>query len=209
MSEKLYGNENKIPTVLLAETLRQMKLEELDNRMRKMETSVGDLSERVDSLERYEKSVKDGEIGFHYETNKIPLIFEEKRKEDTKERLLRYVNLFKGLEKRSQLQEYLEELEENEDLQYQVQISAGIVGKIKEILKTVPKQDNNYRRKLLLLLHQAIKKNYSKHLFTEQQTDVLKRIAKSCNYAIVDKETYYQYDEELFNAELEVLPAWE
>lgn len=107
------------------------------------------------------------------------------------------------------LEDTVKEFMDNDDLQYQVQVSAKLVMEIRELLDKIPKQKNNFRRHLLLLMHGAVKRNYSKHIFTSQQIKVFLEMAKSCRKKQVTKEEYYEYDEELYECDLEVLPAGE
>lgn len=107
------------------------------------------------------------------------------------------------------LKQVVEELIENDDIHFQVQCAAKIVGEVRSLLKVIPKEKDNYKRQLLLLLHEAIKRNYSKGLFTAEQIAVIIRMVKKCEDRYISKQQYYQYDKELYNCGIEVFPAWE
>lgn len=110
---------------------------------------------------------------------------------------------------RSLLEERAEEFLECADLNSQVQTAACVIAEIRSLLKSTGKQRGNYKRLLLMLMHDAIKRNYSKSLFTERQTSCLVRMARSSSAFFVTEEEYDRYDEELYDCDLEVLPAWE
>ncbi len=109
----------------------------------------------------------------------------------------------------SKLESLTEDLVKCPNVQSQVQASAQVIGEIRELLETVPKQKNNYRRQLLLLFHQAVKRNYSKKLFNKEQKKFFSTIARICKKEFVTKEEYYKFDEMSYNNQLDVLPAWE
>ena len=68
-----------------------------------------------------------------------------------------------------------------EDKTLQVQIVGELVDEIREMLADIPKQKNNYRRQMLLMLHEALKQNYTKKLFNEIQVKALIEAARVCN----------------------------
>lgn len=69
----------------------------------------------------------------------------------------------------SLLEDRSEEFLECTDLSSQVRIAACVTAEIKKLLKMTEKQQGNYKRQLLMLMHDAVKRNDTKGLFTEQQ----------------------------------------
>ena len=112
-------------------------------------------------------------------------------------------------ERDSLLEDRTEEFLKCTDLNSQVQIAACVIAEIRNLLKTTEKQEGNYKRQLLMLMHDAVKRNYTKGLFTGQQASCLVRMARSGSAHLVTEEEYDRYDEELYDCDLEVLPAWE
>ncbi len=96
-----------------------------------------------------------------------------------------------------------------DDKTLQVQIVGEMVEEIKGMLKDMPKQKNNYRRKTLLMLHEALKQNYTKKLFTETQVKALTEVARVCNRTFVTKDQYYKTDDVLCECGLDMMPNLE
>ena len=49
------------------------------------------------------------------------------------------------------LKQVVEELIENDDIHFQVQCAAKIVGEVRSLLKVIPKEKDNYKRQLLFV----------------------------------------------------------
>lgn len=109
----------------------------------------------------------------------------------------------------SKLEAAVSELRKNKDIHEQIQCSAKLILEIRRLLSVLPKKTNNYKRQLLLLLHGAVKRHYSKKLFNTSQLDIFSLIAKECKKDFVAEEDYFYFDEKIYEADLEVIPAWE
>lgn len=107
------------------------------------------------------------------------------------------------------LETMVSELKEAEDKKLQVQIVGELVDEIKGMLKDIPKQKNNYRRQVLLMLHEALKQNYAKRIFNETQVKVLTEVARVCSKAFVTKEQYFKMDDILCECDLDMMPDLE
>lgn len=107
------------------------------------------------------------------------------------------------------LETMVSELKEAEDKKLQVQIVGELVDEIKGMLKDIPKQKNNYRRQVLLMLHEALKQNYAKKIFNETQVKVLTEVARVCSKAFVTKEQYFKMDDILCECDLDMMPDLE
>lgn len=101
------------------------------------------------------------------------------------------------------------ELNEVEDKKLQVQIVGELSDTIKEMLKGAPKQKNNYRRQLLLMLHEALKQNYTKAVFSAGQVKALTEAARVCGEEFVTREQYFQIDDILCESDLDMMPCLE
>lgn len=101
------------------------------------------------------------------------------------------------------------ELSDVEDKKLQVQIVGDMVDEIRVMLKDMPKQKNNYRRQLLLMLHEALKQNYTKAVFSAKQVRALAEVARVCGEEFVTREQYFQMDDILCESDLDMLPCLE
>ena len=101
------------------------------------------------------------------------------------------------------------ELNDVEDKKSQVQIVGDMVDEIRAMLKDMPKQKNNYRRQLLLMLHEALKQNYTKAVFSAKQIKALTEVARVCGEEFVTREQYFQMDDILCESDLDMLPCLE
>lgn len=101
------------------------------------------------------------------------------------------------------------ELNDMEDIKSQVQIVGDMVDEIRVILKDVSKQKNNYRRQLLLMLHEALKQNYTKAVFSAKQIKALAEVARVCGEEFVTREQYLQMDDILCDNDLDMMPCLE
>lgn len=101
------------------------------------------------------------------------------------------------------------ELNDVEDKNLQIQIVGELVEEIKEMLKDIPKQKNNYRRQMLLMFHETLKQHYTKELFSERQMKALTEVARVCNKTFVAKEQYFKMDDLLCDCDLDMMPEME
>lgn len=101
------------------------------------------------------------------------------------------------------------ELNDMEDIKSQVQIVGDMVDEIRAMLKDVSKQKNNYRRQLLLMLHESLKQNYTKAVFSAKQIKALAEVARVCGEEFVTREQYLQMDDILCDNDLDMMPCLE
>lgn len=94
---------------------------------------------------------------------------------------------------------------EVEDIQEQIENCVEIANKILIKLESVPKEKDNYRRHLIMLLYTAIKRNYAIEIFSNKQIDILIEITEKCNEKSVSESEYFNYDEQLYECDLEVM----
>ncbi|GEM_PF-6010841 len=134
--------------------------------------------------------------------NQIPVMKTNARRDD-------YFNLREEERAEQKLENIVLELNEVDDKKLQVQIVGELVDEIKEMLKDIPKQKNNYRRQTLLMFHEALKQNYTKELFSEIQVKALVEISRVCNEKFVTKEQYLRMDDVLCDCNLDMMPDLE
>lgn len=107
------------------------------------------------------------------------------------------------------LESIVSELKEVEDKKLQIQIVGELVDEIKEMLKEIPKQKNNYRRQTLLMFHESLKQNYAKQLFDETQMKALTEVARMCHNTVVTRAQYLEMDDILCDCGLDMMPEME
>lgn len=187
----------------LYRTILNLKNQEQDARIGNIEARMDDITTKLNKA-KY--------LYFPEETNESTVDLKFIIKGNLEEKKTNYNNEAKQsepLEQFSSLEKMIDSLHNDEEMSYQVQSSARIIKEIRHILEIVPKQEGNYQRQLLLLFHEAIKRNYSKHIFTREQIMIFLEIVNACKKAAVSKDRYYQFDKELYKSGLNVLPAWE
>jgi len=92
-----------------------------------------------------------------------------------------------------------EELAGAEDLRDQIVVCTDIAEKTLELLKIMKKVDeNDYRKNIVHLFFQAIKRNYAKKKFNRKQINLLIEMITISTGKTVTEEEYLQYDEELY-----------
>lgn len=98
------------------------------------------------------------------------------------------------------------ELVEKEDLRDQIIICSDIVQKTLNLLKLMEKVDlYGYKKNVVHLFFQAIKRNYAKKKFNQKQIELLIKIMKASMEITVTEEEYLKYDEELYLNDLDTL----
>ena len=101
----------------------------------------------------------------------------------------------------------VQKMKELEDIGDQVASCAYICNKMLLLLKEYKElNDNNYCKKLLHLFYQAVKRNYSTCLFHEIQVSIMLNMLEASKNFFVDEETYWEFDEQLYHAGLNVFP---
>lgn len=65
---------------------------------------------------------------------------------------------------------------------------------------------DNYCVNVMRLFYQAVKRNYSKGLFTEMQVQLMLDMLEECKNGYVDKDRYWEFDERLYDVQLSVFP---
>lgn len=94
-----------------------------------------------------------------------------------------------------------------DDIQDQVAVCAYACRSIFELLKNMKQlSEDNYNKNLLHLFYQAIKRNYSKGLFTSTQIHIMLDIIKECKKSFVPENVYWEFDEKLYECGLAVFP---
>ncbi len=152
--------------------IEYVKLDNLEERMIDVESGLNDLRERF-QLENHMTNDNQRLAIRHNENIRYEDRFNRKRMDKPAERTLETIALtLNGIE----------------DKTLQVQIVGELVDEIREMLADIPKQKNNYRRQMLLMLHEALKQNYTKTLFSEIQVKALIEAARVCNSEFVAKE---------------------
>lgn len=97
----------------------------------------------------------------------------------------------------SKLADLIEEFNDIEDIRDQINCVAAITYRVKDTLKTLPVQNENYKNSLLKLLIKMLKENYYKHEFSGVQIAFLKEIALCCDEAFITKAQYEQFYEKI------------
>lgn len=103
-----------------------------------------------------------------------------------------------------------EELAEGEDLRDQIAICTEIAEKTLQLLKIMRKTDkSDYRKNVVHLFFQAVKRNYARKKFNQKQIALLLKIIKASTKMLVTEEEYLQFDEQLYLNDLDVFPEME
>ncbi len=165
------------------------KSEQQDQSIERLNEQVQELYNRIDSSEKWEKY----NTYFNIEnSNKLS----ENRMENREQ-----------AELTNDIVREIETLEENEDIRDQIAICTSVAQKTLKLLKIMPKSnEDNYKKSIVHLFYQAIKRNYARKLFTKEQIAVLVRLMKESKNMVVSEDKYFEYDEELYNCDLEVFP---
>ena len=100
------------------------------------------------------------------------------------------------------LNKFVGELNPDESMWYQTQRATIIGLEINILLLDEKKRKGNNRHQLLSLLDRAIKCNYSKRIFDENQINIFMEIAEVCSYENVLKEQYTQFKRKLKDANI-------
>lgn len=101
-------------------------------------------------------------------------------------------------------------LEGLDDIRDQISHCAFICDKTLNLLKIYHCSDeNNYCKKTLHLFFQAVKRNYAKNLFLEEQITVLLDMLKEIKSFFIDEDAYWKFDERLYDTGLAVFPEEE
>lgn len=91
------------------------------------------------------------------------------------------------------LADLVEEFNDIEDIRDQINCVAAITYRVKDTLKKLPVQKENYKSSLLKFLVKILKENYYKHEFSSVQIAFLKEIALCCDEAFITKAQYEQF----------------
>lgn len=103
--------------------------------------------------------------------------------------------------------EEVKQLYESEDLQDQISHCASIAEQTFRLLKIVKKTgENNYRKEVLHLFYQAIKRNYAKKVFCKEQVDLLREMMEKGQTSYIGEEEYFDFDERLYLNKIEIFP---
>ena len=78
------------------------------------------------------------------------------------------------------------------------------------LLKIMEKtEENNYKKNVIHLFYQAIKRNYARAKFNESQIGLMVEMIKKSQENFVDEEDYFELDERLYQNKLEIFPEGE
>lgn len=103
-----------------------------------------------------------------------------------------------------------EELAVGEDLRDQIAICAEIAEKTLQLLKIMKKTDKcDYRKNMVHLFFQAVKRNYARKKFNQKQITLLLKMIKTSTKMRVTEEEYLQFDEQLYLNDMDVFPEME
>ena len=68
---------------------------------------------------------------------------------------------------------------------------------------------SDYRKNMVHLFFQAVKRNYARKKFNQKQIALLLKIIKASTKMLVTEEEYLQFDEQLYLNDLDVFPEME
>ena len=106
--------------------------------------------------------------------------------------------------------EEVEQLYQTEDIQDQISCCVSIAEKTFQLLKIMEKtEENNYKKNVIHLFYQAIKRNYARAKFNESQIGLMVEMIKKSQENFVDEEDYFELDERLYKNKLEIFPEGE
>lgn len=105
--------------------------------------------------------------------------------------------------------EILTDWEEMEDIRFQVQYAAILVGKIDKLKKTETVGTDDVRRKICTLLRSVIRLNVAKEKFSQEQIQVLKTGFSMIAGEKVQKQDLLQLNRTMLKEGLQTMPAWE
>ena len=151
MEEERKINTYSIDLVEYLKLINAIQYEKLNNhekRITDVESELKDLCERIQPGNHMTNDNQRLAIR-HNENIRYEDCFNRRMKDKPAERTLETIALA---------------LNEIGDKKLQVQIVGELVDEIREMLEDIPKQKNNYRRQMLLMLHEALKQNYTKKL---------------------------------------------
>lgn len=161
---------------------------------------------RMTELESENKNLHEELIRFSNDITNDNQFFPDK----PNAKLDNYVN-YKNEEKRAEqrLETIASKLRDVEDKKLQIQIVGELVEEINGMIKSIPKQKNNYRRQMLLMFHETLKQNYAKKLFSETQVKTLIEVARACHKSFITREQYFKMDDLLCECDLDMMPDLE
>lgn len=104
----------------------------------------------------------------------------------------------------------VKELYQTEDIQEQISCCVSIAEKTFQLLKAVEKtEENNYKKDMIHLFYQVIKRNYARGKFNDAQIGLMMEMLEKSQKFFVDEEEYFELDERLYLNNLEIFPVEE
>lgn len=101
----------------------------------------------------------------------------------------------------------IRKLNDLDDIQDQVAGCAYVCKNTLSLLKNMKlSSEENYSKKLLHLFYQAVKRNYSRSLFTNIQIKLMLDMVEECKKTFVHENVYWEFDEKLYECGLVVFP---
>ena len=106
--------------------------------------------------------------------------------------------------------EEVNQLYHAEDIQDQISCCVFIAEKTFELLKMIDKPDeNNYKKQVVHLFYQVVKRNYARGKFTKDQISLMTQMIEKSRKPFVCEEEYFELDEKLYLNKLEIFPEGE
>ncbi len=104
----------------------------------------------------------------------------------------------------------VEKIKELDDIQDQIASCACVSNKCLKLLRIVKRNgENNQRKSTMHLFFQAIKRNYAKKVFTNNQIDLMILMLMECQNEYIGESKYFEFDEKLYKLNLSVFPEEE
>lgn len=107
----------------------------------------------------------------------------------------------------SEIEQMIQRLNESEDIRDQIIKCGEMSEKILDTIKIIKKYEDakNYRVRVLMLLFQAIKRNYCRDKFTKSQIDALTEVLQGAKRMHVEKKVYLELDALLYDNDLDTI----
>lgn len=97
-----------------------------------------------------------------------------------------------------------------EDLQDQIACCVSIADKTFRLLKVMEKaEEGNYKKDIVHLFYQVVKRNYAKGRFNEGQIKLLLEMIEKSKKPYISEEEYFEVDKRLYQNKLDIFPEGE
>ncbi len=106
--------------------------------------------------------------------------------------------------------EEVKKLYEAEDLQDQIACCASIAEKTFRLLKVMDKpEEGNYKKDMVHLFYQVVKRNYAKRKFNGEQIGLLLEMIEKSKMPYIGEEDYFELDERIYQHKFNIFPEGE